>query len=643
LSRLRPRFSLGHKLYAVALLLTVMAIILAVAAYLPLTKTNGQVEAAQKDIARSMAVERLGRGVADWLWQASSLVLNGPDGDRNRLAVAHVVSTQALRTLEESELSAQDFERVEVTRSAMNVMNRWVEQIELAVERGDRPLAIQLLAFPGYMAAGERLGLPLDGFIRREHNQMRAAIVRLAGDAAEAGPIANGRLNKHVLEVRSDIETSIYASGFVRSQLLHGQLMAAVLAGNTTFDSDLLRVLRTLASTDFQNWQEFAAESTSEAHENIAADMKVISNDQAKINAVGESVEGLIAKEELDSARGLFKEEFAPLLNDQVTAAQTLINEYAEHVSQTSEVIVHDARRMSLLVAGFAAIVLGLAFASARTARRTAKRITRTTKDVRGISRDDLATRVEVTGNDELSQLAEAFNDRMDDLAEAREAERGFLKQTVDTAEAERMRLAAELHDGPIQRLTGLLYRVELLGTRISRGESDQLPGLVNETQTKLSAEISTLRNMLSELRPPVLDERGLGPALQDYISDFSRREGINCELDVQVDGRVAESLETTMYRVAQEALSNVGKHSEANNVNLALRADNGSIHLLVADDGVGFDTDEIRDGSGGMQFGVTSMRERVRMAGGRFELASVRGAGTTVRATFPRLMREAA
>jgi signal transduction histidine kinase len=230
----------------------------------------------------------------------------------------------------------------------------------------------------------------------------------------------------------------------------------------------------------------------------------------------------------------------------------------------------------------------------------------------------------------------------MDDLAEAREAERGFLKQTVDTSEAERMRIAAELHDGPIQRLTGLLYRVELMGARIGRGESDQLPGLVAETQTKLSAEISTLRNMLSELRPPVLDERGLGPALQDYISDFGRREGINCELDIRLDGRVAETLETTMYRVAQEALANVGKHSEAQNVNLALRAENGSIHLSVADDGVGFDTDTVRDGSGGEHFGLTSMRERVRMVGGQFELASLRGAGTTVRATFPRLMREA-
>jgi two-component system NarL family sensor kinase len=252
-----------------------------------------------------------------------------------------------------------------------------------------------------------------------------------------------------------------------------------------------------------------------------------------------------------------------------------------------------------------------------------------------------LDSRLVEDGNDEFSLLARAFNARMDDLAEARGSERKFLQQTVDASESERMKLAADLHDGPIQRLTGLLYRLELAGSRRDRGDTAGVLDLIAEAQKKISEEVRSLRQMLSELRPPALDERGLSAALEDYVSDFSRRAGIAFGLDIRLEGRVAASLETTMYRVAQEALANVDHHAHASHVKLSLWSENGDACLSVSDNGVGFEVEKKRNESGGSHFGLTGMRERVRMAGGKFDIASVPGAGTVVRAKFPNHARE--
>ena len=238
-------------------------------------------------------------------------------------------------------------------------------------------------------------------------------------------------------------------------------------------------------------------------------------------------------------------------------------------------------------------------------------------------------------GNDEITELSNLFNTMSLDVRSAREQEKLFVQRTVDATESERMHLAAELHDGPIQRLTGLLYGLERVATRIERDQLDGLAGFLKDARTNVSSEVGALRHLLSELRPPVLAERGLGAAVRDYLSDFAYREGVECEADVRLEERVSDSLETTMYRILQEALANVSKHAGARRVVVSLWHDGESVRMSVADDGCGFDPAGGAD-SGGEHFGIAGMLGRARYAGGSVEIESAPGRGTTVSAALP-------
>ncbi|MEX0875438.1 MAG: sensor histidine kinase [Actinomycetota bacterium] len=624
------------------LLLTVMAALLSLTAYFPFRQATGQVEAAQRDIESSLAAESVGRGVTEWLWRVGNLVVSGPDVERNHVAVSHLKSMQALKSLRASERDATARAQVEAIESAMAVVDGVVQQITAAVKQGDQTTAIKIFVGPAYLQAAERVSLPLDALIQQENNQMREAFVRLAGDAAASGPFANAYLGRHVLKARSESEESLYASKFARSRALHGQVLAAAMTGSPVFDPEVLEVMRLFAANELQNWRNSVAEDAPGGTVTVPQDLESIVVADAKLNASSLAIERLVAKGDVAAARGLFSQEFESVLNSQIIQTEQTIRDQEKVVFAMTTQVVRDARVIFSVVALFAAVILGLAFASARAARRTARRITDATKGVRGISRDDRDTRLAEEGDDELTLLARAFNERLDDLADARRAEREFLRRTVEAAESERMKLAADLHDGPIQRLTALLYRLELVESLMGRGDTDGVTGLIGEAQKKISEEVGDLRQMLSELRPPALDQRGLASALEDYVSDFSRRAGLACDLDIRFEGRVAESLETTMYRVAQEALANVDRHAHASRVNLALWSENGSTCLVVSDDGVGFETDVLRNGSGGSHFGLTAMRERVRMAGGECDVASAPGSGTVVRAKFPNPLKEA-
>jgi signal transduction histidine kinase len=210
-----------------------------------------------------------------------------------------------------------------------------------------------------------------------------------------------------------------------------------------------------------------------------------------------------------------------------------------------------------------------------------------------------------------------------------------LLERAVQAAEDERTRLAAELHDGPIQRLTALAYGMERTRLRLGRGETEAGGQLLGSLLDQVGSEIRSLRRLMSELRPPILDERGLQAALIDYVDEFRHRTEIECQVMADIEARLDSSQETILYRLAQEALINVGKHSRASKASLSLEARNGSVELEVTDDGVGFDpsaSPQARD-----HFGLAVMRERVEMAGGRWELVSCPGAGTIIRASLPR------
>ena len=205
------------------------------------------------------------------------------------------------------------------------------------------------------------------------------------------------------------------------------------------------------------------------------------------------------------------------------------------------------------------------------------------------------------------------------------EAER--LRSTIAAADAERSRWARELHDQTLQALGGL--RV-LLASTVGRGDAASRDEAMRQAIEDIELEIGNLRGIISDLRPSLLDDLGLLPAIEALL-DRRRDAGleIDSELVLGADGPGPE-LETTIYRLVQEALTNIVKHAQATRVRVFVGLRDGRIEIEVVDDGVGFDSQARTSG-----FGLAGMRERVYLAGGVLRIEPM-DPGTAVRATLP-------
>jgi signal transduction histidine kinase len=244
--------------------------------------------------------------------------------------------------------------------------------------------------------------------------------------------------------------------------------------------------------------------------------------------------------------------------------------------------------------------------------------------------------------SDEHQNLLEAFAaSAATAVATAHSAAVQRLRQRVAAAEAERGRWARELHDETLQALGSL--RLTLSRSR-RHGDPEVLAQAVDEAITQLELDITTLRTLITELRPAALDQLGLEPALMALI-ERARRGGLEVECEVSLayergdapDRHTAE-LETGVYRIVQEALTNATKHGEATHVSVSVIEDGAQVHVSVRDDGHGFDT-----GAATAGFGVAGMRERVELLDGDLSLISAPGQGTTVAATLPVIRRRSA
>jgi two-component system, NarL family, sensor histidine kinase DevS len=203
------------------------------------------------------------------------------------------------------------------------------------------------------------------------------------------------------------------------------------------------------------------------------------------------------------------------------------------------------------------------------------------------------------------------------------------LRQNLMTAERERARWARELHDSVLQ---GLGSRRVLLSSALKRGDPEILADAVREALEAIGRDIDELRGLITELRPATLDQLGLRAALEDLADRVSHSAGLTLEVDLSIESeRQDADLETTVYRLVQEALTNVIKHAGASNVTLQVVEHDGRLDVLVCDDGCGFDTEADRDG-----FGLDGMRERVELVGGELRIESKPGNGTRTMASIP-------
>jgi signal transduction histidine kinase len=203
------------------------------------------------------------------------------------------------------------------------------------------------------------------------------------------------------------------------------------------------------------------------------------------------------------------------------------------------------------------------------------------------------------------------------------------LRHSLRTAERERARWARELHDSVLQ---GLGSRRVSLSAALKRGDAVGLEEAVAEAIEDMGRDIDELRALITELRPATLDQLGLRAALEDLAERVSTGAEVEMAADLAfASERLDPELESVVYRLVQEALTNVAKHAAASTVTLQVTQREGSVEVLVSDDGAGFDPDAERDG-----FGLIGMRERVELVGGDLQIESRPGAGTRVTASVP-------
>jgi signal transduction histidine kinase len=215
-------------------------------------------------------------------------------------------------------------------------------------------------------------------------------------------------------------------------------------------------------------------------------------------------------------------------------------------------------------------------------------------------------------------------------VATARSVQTDRLRDSLESAEAERRRWARELHDETLQALGGL--RV-LLASTLRRDKAALIERVLPQALEQLDSDIANLRAIITDLRPAALDELGLRPAIEALIERRTAGNGlaIACRLDLPGNGwRPAAELETTVYRIVQEAVANIVKHAQARHAEVLVTADEHAIRLTIIDDGHGFDTAAPATG-----FGLMGIRERVELAGGRLAIESST-AGTRIDAALP-------
>lgn len=229
-------------------------------------------------------------------------------------------------------------------------------------------------------------------------------------------------------------------------------------------------------------------------------------------------------------------------------------------------------------------------------------------------------------------RVEEELRESLARLRATDEQRRRLLERVVAAQEEERRRIAADIHDDSVQVMSAVGIRLESLHRTL---EDERARRAVEELQTTVSAAVDRLRQLIFELRPPALDREGLVPALRTYLARTGEETGLSCTLHNNLLAEPPEPTRLALYRIVQEAVTNVRKHAGAGRVAVSLDPRDGGTLVRVVDDGRGIGGPN-GPGSKPGHLGLSAMREQAEMARGRFRVWSRPGAGTTVEVWVP-------
>jgi signal transduction histidine kinase len=256
------------------------------------------------------------------------------------------------------------------------------------------------------------------------------------------------------------------------------------------------------------------------------------------------------------------------------------------------------------------------------------------------VAQGDLSQRVTPWANDEIGRLAVTFNAMTEALRRAaqEQAERAelraqFVNRVIAAQEDERRRIARELHDSTSQSLTSLLVGLRALeqtGAENSEQRTEDLRKIVSDT-------LEEVHTLAWQIRPSALDDLGLAAALERYTSDYRERYGLPVDLVIHGlrEDRLTPEMETTIYRIVQEALTNVARHAQANQVSVMIERRDGKTLVIVEDNGVGMDPGAAARESQ-EHLGLFGIRERAELLGGKLLIESESGHGTSLFVEIP-------
>ncbi len=246
----------------------------------------------------------------------------------------------------------------------------------------------------------------------------------------------------------------------------------------------------------------------------------------------------------------------------------------------------------------------------------------------RGSNRDITERKRAEKERDQLFEQVHASHERLRNLS----------RRLVEVQEVERRELVRKLHDEVGQNLTALGINLNIVHSQLPPETVTKTATRIDDSLKLVEETVERIRDVMAELRPPVLDDYGVSAALHWYGKQFSERTGIITLLQVEeLKPRLPLPAETALFRIAQEALTNVAKHAQAKNVTVRLEEFGESVHLSIADDGIGFDSEAHQQPEAKPEWGLINMRERSQAIGGQLSVETAPGKGTQIIVEVPR------